>query len=106
VAVTRALIVIAFVFVGVPAFFAWAGWEARRHHARFTRRDVQAAFEDALGPSGYFDDWELFLAWPINDPYLESVRQRCIQIWDECGGPGDEFVARLRPIHEELNNRQ
>ena len=104
---SRTLIVVALGLVGVPAFFVWANWATRRHYARFKHRDVQGVLEDALGPSDYYDDWEMFLGWPIDDPYLDSVRQRCSQIWDECGErPGDEFVARLKPILEELNNKQ
>jgi hypothetical protein len=26
----------------------------------------------------------LFLAWPIDDPYLESIRQECLRICREC----------------------
>jgi hypothetical protein len=105
--VSRSLIVVALVIGGIPAFFVWANWATRRHYARFTHRDVKAVFERALAPSEYYDDWELFLAWPIDDPYLDSVRQRCIQIWDECGErAGDEFVARLKPILEELISGQ
>lgn len=106
---TRALTVIALLLVGVAAFFAWANRLTRSAHARFTHRDVQAVLEDAIGTADYHDDWDLFLGWPIDDPYLDSVRQRCIQISNQYGGPapgGDEFVARLKPILEELKNRQ
>jgi hypothetical protein len=96
--VTRALTVIALLFVGFAALLALATRSTRRAHARFTHRDVQAVLEDAIGTADYYDDWDLFLGWPIDDPYLDSVRQRCIEISDRYGGAapgGDEFVARL-----------
>ena len=49
---------------------------------------------------GYHDEWDLFLAWPIDDPYLESVRQRCIRVCDE-DGP-EPVEARLRQELEEI----
>src|SRR4051794_23411403 len=104
---TRALIVTAVLVVGVPAFFAWAYRANRRHYGRFTRRDVQAALERALGPELYQDDRDPFLAWPIDDQYLESVRQRCIEIWDEYGEErGEEFASRVRQVLDELKISQ
>jgi hypothetical protein len=107
--VTPALTVTALLIVGVAAFFAWANRLTRKAHASFTRQDVEGVLEAAIGASDYYDDWDLFLGSPIDDPYLDSVRQRCIQISDQYGGPapgGAEFVARLKPILEELKNRQ
>src|SRR6187402_1186970 len=99
--------VVALVLGGVPAFFVWANWDTRKRHARYTHRDVIAVLEHTLSPSGDLDEWDLFCGWTIDDPYLESVRRRCIQISDECRGrPSDEFVARLKPVLEELNSRQ
>jgi len=101
--VTRALAVVAAITVmiaGVVAFFTWAGRVAARRHARFTHLDVLTALENAIDPDTYYDEWEMFLAWPIDDPYLESIRQRCLPMeeWD----PGDKLTARLKPILEEV----
>ena len=30
------------------------------------------------------DTWDLFLAWPIDDPHLEAIRQECLKISREC----------------------
>ena len=30
------------------------------------------------------DTWDLFLAWPIDDSYLDSIRQECLRICREC----------------------
>jgi hypothetical protein len=105
--VSRTLIVVALILGGIPAFFVWANWATRRHYARFTHRDVKAVLQRALAPSENYDDWDLFCGWPIDDPYLDAVRQRCVQIWNECGErPSEEFAVRLKPILEELNSRQ
>jgi hypothetical protein len=38
-------------------------------HARFTTKDVEAALAEPLDPQAHdHDTWDLFLAWPINDP--------------------------------------
>jgi hypothetical protein len=81
----------------IIAFFVWGNGETaiRREHARFTREDVQSAVENCLDQHGTdHDEWDLFLGFPIDDPYLESVRQRCIRVWDE-DGP-EPVEARLR----------
>ena len=62
----------------VAAFFIWANTRTRREHARFTREDVEIALKEFVASdSKYHDTWDLFCAWPIDDPYLESIRQRC-----------------------------
>lgn len=84
------------------AFFAWANGATRREHARFAREDVQSAVENCLGLHGTdHDEWDLFLASPIDDPYLESIRQRCIQAWDEEDDP-ERADARLRRELERI----
>jgi hypothetical protein len=85
----------------VIAFLAWANGTTRREHARFTCEDVQSAVENCLGLHGIdHDEWDLFVAWPIDDPYLESIRQRCIRVWDE-DGP-EPVEARLRRELEDI----
>ena len=95
--------VIGLMSMGVPTLLRWAGRATARHYARFTHREVMAALENGIEPDTYYDEWEMFLAWRIDDPYLESIRQRCIPMaeWDH----GDKLTARLKPILEELNNR-
>jgi hypothetical protein len=54
-------------------------------HARFTPRDVEIALRELLDPEApTHDTWDLFLAWPIDDPHLESIRQECLKICREC----------------------
>jgi len=85
---------------GLVGFFAWANRQTAKAHARFTAKDVEAALAELLDPQARtHDTWDLFLAWPIDDAYLESIRQECLRIWQECSHvPG-------RDISEEGENR-
>ena len=79
---------------GVPAaaaiaaivvFFAWANRGTAKAHARFTAKDVDDALAEVLAPDARdHDTWDLFLAWPIDDPHLESIRQECLRICRDC----------------------
>ena len=97
--------------VAVVAFFVWAKRRTAKAHARFTPRDVEIALVEVLDPNARdHDTWDLFLAWPINDPYLESIRQECQRIFQECpGGPGkdinDEGEKRVVALRAELRRR-
>jgi hypothetical protein len=73
------LLIVALIVSGIVAFFVWANHRTKIQHAAFTKHDVIAAIENVVS-DGYHDAWDLFLAWPIDDAYLESVRQRCITI--------------------------
>lgn len=49
--------------------------------ARFTASEIEEALDEVVSPdSEYHDAWDLFLSWPMSDPELESVRQRCLEI--------------------------
>jgi hypothetical protein len=96
----------------VSAFVLWANARARREHAGFTRKDVEAALEEFVWPdSVYHDTWDLLLAWPIDDPYLESIRQRCRRVVEECPRekPTEDIsqagVERIRTMLAELRGR-
>jgi hypothetical protein len=96
------------VLASVAAFFAWANGATRSRHARFTREDVQSAIENVLGLHGdLHDEWDLFMARPIDDLYLESVRQRCLRIWEELGPEpiGPRLRRELEDIHQEIRGR-
>src|SRR5688572_6260341 len=96
---------------GVVAFFAWANRQAAKAHARFGPTDVEIALIEMLDPHARdHDTWDLFLARPINDPYLESIRQECQKIFQECpGGVGkdisDEGEKRVAALLAELRRR-
>lgn len=102
--------------VALACFSAWAHRQTTKAHAAFTRYDVIAAIENVLdlniepGESNLHDEWDLFLAWPIDDPYLESIRQKCFAIFVEYSGVekgkdiGSRGEAQLRLILDELKN--
>ena len=101
---------IAVVIIAVVCFFAWSHYQAKKQHAVFTKDDVAAAIENVLSGE-YHDEWDLFLAWPIRDPYLESIRQRCIAISEEYSGTekGKDIAtggsSQLRLILDELKGK-
>lgn len=98
----------AFLISSGVAFFAWANGAAQRQHAGFTAEDVQSAIENCLDLHADDDDeWDLFLGFSIDDPYLESVRQRCIRMWDERGPEPVSPSVRdeLEKMRQELRTR-
>ncbi len=103
------VIIVALVVVAAVGIFIWANRGTQKRHAAFTKTDVVAAIENALS-GDYHDEWDLFLAWPISDPSLESVRQRCLAIAREYSGieKGKDIAtdgeAKLREILAELRS--
>ncbi|HTJ78843.1 MAG TPA: hypothetical protein VL357_07575 [Rariglobus sp.] len=103
------LIIIALVAI-VPIFFVWANHRTKKQHATFSKDDVVSAIQNVISGSDH-DEWDLFLSWPIQDPYLESIRQRCIDISKEYSGveKGKDIAsqgeAKLNLILNELENR-
>jgi len=76
--VVRIIAIIGVLLAAVAGFFAWANSQTRPAYARSTRSDVEEALKEFVSPtSADHDQWDLFLGWPIDDPYLESIRQRC-----------------------------
>lgn len=68
---------------GIVVLLVWANRQTAKAHARFTARDVEIALRELLEAPTH-DTWDLFLAWPIDDPHLESIRQECLKICREC----------------------
>lgn len=96
---------------GIVLVFAWANRHTAKAHARFTPEDVETALTELLDPQAHdHDTWDLFLAWPINDPYLESIRLECLRICQECSPvPGkdinQEGEKRVAALLTELRRR-
>ncbi len=65
---------------GVAIFFALSNRAACRRHAGLGPVDVEAALRCVLDDSERHDAFDLFLTWPIDDPYLESIRKRCHEV--------------------------
>jgi len=105
------VLIVGLVVIGVFCFLGWTNHQTKKEHVAFTKRDVVAAIQNVLSPDEYHDEWDLFLAWPIGDSYLESVRQRCITISDEYSGTekGKDIATsgetKLRQILDELKSR-
>jgi hypothetical protein len=60
-----------------------------------SRREVVSALSNALDldDSKNHDEFDLFLAQPIDDPYFESIRQECLAVAknDSKAEPGHDF---------------
>ena len=104
------VLIVALVIIAIVVFFVWANHRTKIQHAAFTKSDVIAAIENVVS-GDYHDEWDLFLAWPIGDPYLESVRQRCIAISSEYSGieQGKNIATKgetiLHEILDEIKSR-
>jgi hypothetical protein len=65
--------------VGAAGLFAWANRATRRVQV-LGPRDVEAALRCVFDDSQDHCAFDDFLAWPIDDPCLESIRVRCREI--------------------------
>ena len=85
----------------IVAFFAWANARTRRAHAGFKLRDVEIALEEFVSPAAAdHGTWDLFRSWPIDDPYLESVRQRCRDLSEGQTGAEEKVRAMLAELRQ------
>jgi hypothetical protein len=76
-------------------FFARANRSTRRRHLRTTREQFAKALEEFLAGKIEVDDWDLFLAHPMGDPELETLRLRLQGFTWEEGEGRDELRASL-----------
>jgi hypothetical protein len=69
-----------------------------------THEEFAKAIEDFLEATGGDHDWDDFLHWRIADPFLESVRKKCGDIYEEypatekghyCSDEGTEVLRGL-----------
>ena len=99
-----AVLIVVIGIASIALFFIWANWHTARTHARFQRKDVEEALAEFISPATtYHDAWELFLAWSIDDPQLESIRQQCIRIdQDESPGGRAAAIAQVAALLDEL----
>jgi hypothetical protein len=103
------------VLIGVTAVllltsaFGVLNFLTRKRHFSFTKDDVVGAIQNVLSTTDKsYDRWDLFLAWPIRDGELESIRQQCLMIAKDYTykEPGKDIASageqKLRVILEEL----
>jgi hypothetical protein len=106
----KIFIVALLIAVSVVVFFVWANHQTQRNHKRFRRIDVLNALEDFISPNSNNDTWDLFLRWQIDNPYLESIRQRCLRVVQEYPPqiPTEDIsqngLDQIRSILEDLHN--
>lgn len=96
----------------IVLFFTWASRRTSKAHVRFHPNDVEEALAELVSPDARdHDTWDLFLAWPIDDPYLESIRQRSLTIVRDCPPRhahediSEEGAAQIAALLQELRSR-
>jgi hypothetical protein len=69
-----------------------------------THADVAKEIENFINGTGKEHDWDDFLHWSISDPFLEKVRKKCEDVYDEypatekghyCSSEGLEVLRML-----------
>lgn len=103
---------ITLVVLGVILLVAWSNSQARKDHANFRPVDVEMALQEVLSnESCCHDGFDLFLSWPIDDPYLESLRQRTLTILNDSPPPpagydiSPEGLKQIELLLMELRSR-
>jgi hypothetical protein len=101
------------VVASIGLFFARSNRLTAKRHARFEPKDAEEAMVELVSPDARnHDTWDLLLAWPIDDPYLESLRRRCLAIVQDCAPKharaesSEEVKAAVMALLEELRNRE
>jgi hypothetical protein len=90
--VSPSLMAIMGAVVAIALLGLWSNRSAKRHRARSTAEDVVASIE-VLWDDGSMDAWELFLKYALDDPYLESVRQRCRTIYEKHDAQPSQYMT-------------
>lgn len=73
------LLIIGLVLATIIAFFTWAEHQAKATHAQFQTKDVISALNNFISDSSTdHDEFDMFVSFPIDDPYLESIRQKAL----------------------------
>ncbi len=75
---TALLILIAIAIVLLLCYFS--GRRVRENHAFLSISEAVAALEEAVDNGAGHDRFDDFISWPINDPYMEAIRLRALQI--------------------------
>lgn len=97
--------------VALIVVLLWGGRKTKAQNAALSKGQVEAALENLISDdSCCHDAFDLFLAFPINDGYLESVRKRCIEIAQKYPGEpgqdispegGQQIAMLLRELHAQ-----
>ncbi len=76
------IFVVCLILVVFIVFFAWASNQAKAKHAKFDKSDVLSALKNLIADdsTNNHDEFDMFISWPINDSYLESIRKRTREI--------------------------
>jgi len=70
----------------VIAAMAYGLWRINRRPVRHSATEVAAVLTSLLNGTTGSREWTYFKAVHIKDPRLESIRKRCVELWDQ-GSP-------------------
>ena len=107
-----AIAALALLIAAVAAVFIIGNRTTALAHSRFTASEVEEALDEVVSPdSQYHDAWDLFLSWPIGDPELEAIRQRCLEIVKHDSPPPGRDLSygaerEVRALLQELRLRR
>ena len=85
---------------GLALFFVLANRRTRRNPRKLTRDDVAMTIESFLSGTGGAYDWDDFLTFPIADPDLEALRQRCVSFEWETNSGREALQRELQSLRE------
>jgi len=104
------LLIIGLAFSALIVFFILANRLTQSIHAKFEKKDVVSALKNLISEDySSRDEFDLFISWPINDPYLESVRQRAIAICKQFPSTATQDISQdgaeqIRKLVNELQS--
>lgn len=88
------LLIVSFVIGAIVALFCFFSLKAKRAHAAFRKQDVESALKNLIAQDALsHDEFDLFIASPIRDAYLDSIRQRAITIVHQFPGTATQDIS-------------
>jgi hypothetical protein len=89
----------------VIAVMAYGLWRINRRPVRHSATEVAAVLKSLLNGTTGSREWAYFISVRIQDPRLESIRKRCVELWVR-GSPSIKRGADEPYPLTELGKRQ
>lgn len=103
------LLIICVIAIVIVILFVFVRQKTREKYTAFDRKDVISALENLISKDARdHDEFDLFRAWPIDNPYLESIRQRAVEIYVQYHEPNSvqdinqEGVKQIEKLIDEV----
>lgn len=105
------ILILSVIALALVILFVFGHRKTRAKHAVFDKKDIISALENLISKDAQdHDEFDLFRAWPIDNPYLESIRQRASEIYiqyHETNSGRDinqEGAEQIQKLIEEVKN--